>query len=738
MRKLLVLWAAMFFAAHLPYLPPSLGDLDSINFALAVREFDVAAQQPHPPGSPLYVGLARLATAGLFAAGDPLNVPRALAIVNVLGATLALVAVFGLARAIEYPARRALAAAIVTGTIPLFWFSAARPLSDLLALALAAGAQALLARAWIKGGRWHAAAGALLAGAAPGLGLVMAVLTLPLAAAVMAGMASRGARHTRTIVAAGLAAGAATWIAPLVLDAGAAATVRMLGAHARDSLSGAEMLVKSPSLSRLLAALYETFVDPFGHPALAAIVLAGAAVGALVAAAREPAVIRTLALGYLPFAVLHLLFQDTLVARLAVPLLVPIGMLFVVPFAYVSVRAVLPAAAGAAIAGLVIVMPAMQTYAASESPGVALVRDLHRLPRVRETVLGMHRRVAGEIARHQAWEAIPPMRTLPSPVDYEWFELAKLWQEGYDGPIWFLADPARTDLRLIDPQQRTLLRQYGWHALDIPYLRGSSPDRVDWHFIQRPGWFLGRGWALSPEIGGLTMRDMMAPGQQPAVAWVRRRDVPVTMVLGGRHRGAASDPPLVLRVSVDGRQIDEWPIAPGPFLFMRPVLPEELAGDATYARLELSASWAGSGPAPISLEQFDFQSIDGAMVAFDQGWWEPEYDRRSGRTWRWSSREATLWLYNPGRDLTLSISGEGPGRYYRAGTEMTVLAGEREIGRFQLKGDFHETIAVPVEPLSVARGRITLRFSQSHIPNQLSGSPDQRELGVKIYDVRVH
>ena len=94
----------------------------------------------------------------------------------------------------------------------------------------------------------------------------------------------------------------------------------------------------------------------------------------------------------------------------------------------------------------------------------------------------------------------------------------------------------------------------------------------------------------------------------------------------------------IVRVSVDGTQVDEWPVAPGAFLFMRPVLPEEMQGDATYAQLQISATWAGSGPAPISLEQFDLQSNDGAMVAYDQGWWEPEHDPRTGRAWRCSGR----------------------------------------------------------------------------------------------------
>ena len=42
--------AALYFAAHLPFLAPSLEDIDSINFALGLRHFDPALHQPHPPG----------------------------------------------------------------------------------------------------------------------------------------------------------------------------------------------------------------------------------------------------------------------------------------------------------------------------------------------------------------------------------------------------------------------------------------------------------------------------------------------------------------------------------------------------------------------------------------------------------------------------------------------------------------------------------------------------------------
>src|SRR5215204_2880280 len=53
------LLAAAYLAVHLPSLAPSLEDIDSINFALGLRDFDPARHQPHPPGSPVYIALGR-------------------------------------------------------------------------------------------------------------------------------------------------------------------------------------------------------------------------------------------------------------------------------------------------------------------------------------------------------------------------------------------------------------------------------------------------------------------------------------------------------------------------------------------------------------------------------------------------------------------------------------------------------------------------------------------------------
>ena len=51
--------ALAYLIAHLPFLAPSLEDIDSINFALGLHHFDLASHQPHPPGYPMFVLAAK-------------------------------------------------------------------------------------------------------------------------------------------------------------------------------------------------------------------------------------------------------------------------------------------------------------------------------------------------------------------------------------------------------------------------------------------------------------------------------------------------------------------------------------------------------------------------------------------------------------------------------------------------------------------------------------------------------
>ena len=47
------------FATRIHYLPTSLEDIDSVNFDLGVHDFNPFADQPHPPGFAVFIGLAK-------------------------------------------------------------------------------------------------------------------------------------------------------------------------------------------------------------------------------------------------------------------------------------------------------------------------------------------------------------------------------------------------------------------------------------------------------------------------------------------------------------------------------------------------------------------------------------------------------------------------------------------------------------------------------------------------------
>ena len=90
--------AAAYVAAHLPSLSPTLEDIDSLNFALGLRDFDPGRHQPHPPGYPVYVALGRMSYAVVARAGGSLDrlaaEALALSIWSVIAGAMAIVAAF--------------------------------------------------------------------------------------------------------------------------------------------------------------------------------------------------------------------------------------------------------------------------------------------------------------------------------------------------------------------------------------------------------------------------------------------------------------------------------------------------------------------------------------------------------------------------------------------------------------------------------------------------------------------
>ena len=192
MRRGLPALAALFLLAHLAALPPALDDIDAINFALGVRDFDVAQHQPHPPGYPLFIALGKLSTPLLRAAGVASPEVRGLAVWSAFAGAGLLLLVFTLWRALDpHPLRPALAA-VMAAASPLFWFTSLRPLSDVSGLCVAVAALVFIARALPAGSSSARApairallAGGFLAGLAIGFRSQTVVLTAPLLATVL-------------------------------------------------------------------------------------------------------------------------------------------------------------------------------------------------------------------------------------------------------------------------------------------------------------------------------------------------------------------------------------------------------------------------------------------------------------------------------------------------------------------------------------------------------------------------
>jgi hypothetical protein len=101
--------------SRLPFRSQILYHWDSVNFAYAMREFNVAKDQPQPPGYILYVGLIRVVD---LIWHDPQTTMVSLSIV---ASALTVVALFYLGRAM-FDRQVGLVAALFLASSPLFWF----------------------------------------------------------------------------------------------------------------------------------------------------------------------------------------------------------------------------------------------------------------------------------------------------------------------------------------------------------------------------------------------------------------------------------------------------------------------------------------------------------------------------------------------------------------------------------------------------------------------------------------
>jgi hypothetical protein len=379
-------------------------------------------------------------------------------------------------------------------------------------------------------------------------------------------------------------------------------------------------------------------------------------------------------------------------------------------------------------------MSSLLSYAQTESPAFRMLRDMRAAASESPApVLAMHRRAEFDLRRPIAWMGgeMPFLaQRLPSPPKHEWRELVKYWNEGGRAPLWFVADPLRSDLALIDdPVRRSSYRWPRpalWPATLSVLLGGIRPNEMDWYVIDRPDWYVNEGWALTPETAGVANEDQKRPGREPIQAWIRRRPEAMTVMVGGRYL-SSSGAPADVRAELDGRLLDEWEAAPGFFLRMVPVPAGTLGGDGDYATLSLRAS-----DEQVAIEQFDAESDGELVYGFSDGWHEQEYDARTGRAWRWTTDRAAVRVRGSGQPLALRVAGEAEAA---ASARVIVRAGERMVVDQTIGRTFAFSAAIPADVLGRGEGIITIETDQTYVPAERSGRvADRRRLGLKVYE----
>jgi hypothetical protein len=332
-------------------------------------------------------------------------------------------------------------------------------------------------------------------------------------------------------------------------------------------------------------------------------------------------------------------------------------------------------------------------------------------------------------------------RYLPFPRGHEWLELVTYWRHGGSAPVWFLGDSGRTDLALIDPSARTLMGEYRLPFKNRFFMSGARPNAVSWYEFVEPGWMAGEGWALTPETAGIAWRHARGPGIRPITAWIRRRSEPALMMIGGRNLGQIGEPDVRFEITLDGRPIGSWTVAPEPGFFLKTLeLPADaLEGKGRYAELTIAARPADGVIRQVNaaVEQFDVQSITRPVYAFDTGWYQLEFDPKAKKLWRWTGPWAALRVHNAGRDLRLRLTGDSPLKYGDRIPTVTVRSNNQVLGQLSPDREFVWDVLLPAAAVSSAHGEVIIETDVTFVPDDVMHNGDRRPLGLRIFDVSV-
>ena len=355
-RGTLLLLAAACGATRLLAIARSPWDWDELLFCHALRDYDVAQHHPHPPGFPLFIGLAKLVR--LAVDSDF----RALQAIAVAASLLVFPAVYLFARSIGVPFRTAAIAGVLCAHFPTVWVFGGTAFSDVPSMVLVTFSAALFLRDryWL---------GTLL------LALAIGIRPQNLLIGLVPGAIATRRRRPREIVAALL-------LGIVVVAAVYGAAMHATGVERfRDAFRTQSAYVLhndsflNPERPSLISLLERFFLKPYGPTHISIVVSLFVAIALF---ARGRAVLLALAT-FGPFAIFAWLMLDRFqVTRYAIAYAPMLAVLAAIGIATVAKHYEALVAGALALFLILWTVPALTRVRTRLSPAVAAIEQLRR------------------------------------------------------------------------------------------------------------------------------------------------------------------------------------------------------------------------------------------------------------------------------------------------------------------------------------------------------------------------
>lgn len=698
----------------------SLYEWDSVQFAMAIDNFDIAHNSPHPPGYPVFVFLARLLD--LLVKDNT----RSLTLTSTLSSCLTPFALFYVLKD-KVGSEVAAAATVLYSFSPVVWFNAGLPLADSPAFCLTILAMAALTRGEHALLSYYL--GAFLSGLALGGRPQHLFLLLPSVLYVSFFTLPRKDLKSLCIaVAAGLI-GTLLWLIPLIVDTGG------INTFVQVNLALAEGAFEWPQ-NRVgldlthLPLIAHTFARLWGNDSSAVVVLLGSVVGLLLLARERSLTGLAWLIGvFLPYTVFFFFTQNLDDLRYAIPSIPLFCALSAVVLTRVFPKKPLLGAVGTVLLSLWFAFwtyPAVRTVHTQPFPAVAAIRYVQSHMNPQEDLIAYSRR----LARH---------------VPYLLSGFTAVEEGKADEKLLPLLEKVSRCYLITDEKvkEEGTIETFRWDLPQVEVL--ARHDRVPYARIKKVETIFGKGWhavEYYPETG----REQYWQGRE-SLAFLYDDGKGGGIKLHGAVPTGGRGEKQSVQVILDEKQVDSFRVKWGMTFERLYPLPPTAPPRGEWRSLKIVAAQS-IVPAHEGISREDTRDLALSVfglpivppsVVYQQGWYPEEIDPGTGKRWRWMPQRARVLVPLEGSHGTLFVRGNIPPQMLPEGQTIEVRLAGKRVARFMVREEeFTYTFPISKDPDSQEVWvDLEILADRSINPAVLGISDDNRDLTLSVQDLEV-